>query len=230
MKKISIFIFIFSFIFSAALIAQASVITTKTSRDVYSIFSRALGGKVGLLNANNKSGQQGAADYINTYISTTTINSAVNPVITDTSVGPREKMDWFKAKFLENTAGNLNDRDKEGIKQAMVARYKEFCFAEFKKSASTTAWQIYSEKVKNLVKARKTEIDKCMSTLGACADSASAGGSIAVELCKIQKDTCVSAAYVKYQTDLLAAYNLVYSTAASTLDTCLKHDRVTKWW
>jgi hypothetical protein len=232
MKKFAIFILLFSLLFGTALTVQAAVKLARNKSEIYNIFRGSLGGRAGLLNANYKSGEQGAFDYIQNKISTSTINGTTNPSIVDTATGPREKMDWFKAKFLENTAGEgeLSSRDKEGIMQAMKARYTDFCYAEFKKVASSSLWKTYVQATNVLAKERQSKIQsECMNGLGACAKNAEAGGSVSIELCKIDKDICVSQKYIDYQNAIKAKYNEIFGPYRTTLNNCLNSDQIKSW-
>lgn len=100
----------------------------KNQQEVLNLFKTAMANRYADLNSNAKSGAQGVYDYIigEAKIATTTVNNATPPVYTRT---PILQLDWFKTEFLKNlgTPPVLNQRDKEGIKQAMVRRYSDIC-------------------------------------------------------------------------------------------------------
>ncbi|MFH1233329.1 MAG: hypothetical protein V1649_01600 [Patescibacteria group bacterium] len=212
-----------------------NTVTTKatvlTSEKAFKLFYDALGNRRNLLNANYKSGYSGAYDYITTEIGTTTIANATS-TFSNPRTGVREKLDWFKTKFLENTNSNLNAKDKDGIKQAMIARYNDICFAGIKNNISAFLKWLPTI-LKPLQATKKTAIKACETAFkNAIATSTRETKDYFIEVAKIDKELCLNTAYLDYNN---AIKNAIATSATSTIvsasfTACKNDSRVINWW
>lgn len=161
MKKILLFCSLAVLLFSLAISAQAAAVAPKpmaSQWDVLKLFQKAMVNRYADLNSNAKSGAQGVYDYIigEAKIATTTVNNAVPPVYTRT---PILQLDWFKDQFLSNVDGAngdpvLNQRDKDGIRQAMQRRYSDICSVSWNTEIASSTRK-YNKAVSDAEKIRK---------------------------------------------------------------------------
>ncbi len=220
--------------------AYAKTITaaTLTNQKAFNVFNGALGKYAKLLNANNKTGQQGAYDYIINEIGAGVIATETTPNLLSASTGAREKLDWFKTKFLANTNNHKNidgisdsdlgQRDKEGIKQAMVAAYNNICSAEGVKTF--TKW--FPKQLPALQTARKNSIKTCETNYNSAIKIFDVNiASWAIEGEKIKRDICVNNAYTIYYNAVKNVYDTGAESAAvkTKFDTCMNDPRVKNW-
>ncbi|MDD4900994.1 MAG: hypothetical protein PHS62_02685 [Patescibacteria group bacterium] len=252
MKKTLFYCLLAVFAFSLATNVWASDQTTKKSQtEVLAIFKTAMADRFANLNYNKKTGATGVYNYIITHshITMTTYEAAVVNAM-DTPA----KLDWFKARLLLNTDGALSQTNKDGIRQAMNARYSDLCIAPWNATIKTLT-ATYKKALVDAEKARKgvrakaatattaavvaTGEELCKAdysqSVKALANSTAydkaAVKYIALERLKNVKDQCVNATYTAFYTARVAALaNLeTGKTAANTTYTACVGDRLTSW-
>lgn len=206
MKKALFICSLAVFVFSLAGSVQAAG-ETKTQWDVLNLFKKAMANRYGDLNSNAKSGAQGVYDYIigEAKIATTTVNNATPPVYTRT---PILQLDWFKAEFIKNygTPPVLNQRDKDGIKQAMVKRYSDICSVAWNTEIASSTKK-YNKAVAKAEKDRKGE--KARIGTGTAANPQFPATANSEELCNFN--------YNRDLTTIVPARNSDYDNAVRRL-------------
>jgi hypothetical protein len=207
---------------------SAADMKINNAKDGYNLFRTLLGRYVSVLNANQKSGEQGAYEYIiNGRISTSTIQ---NWVSTRPALKINELLDRFRSEFIKNTGSELNGRDKEGIKQAMIARFTELCNIGFKDTASSTALRAYRNELKSAANVLKTAIGVCEVNYRRYLITNGSGGEVLQEFGRIEKDNCVNAAYQVYYSTSATLYNTRFGAAKTNLTTCIENAKSPNNW
>lgn len=236
-KSLSIilsFALLFSLCFAVLGAKAATTATPKalTSDGVFKIFYNALGNRGSMLNANSKTGYQGSFEYITSKISTTTFSTLTGkgePY--NSSTGARERLDYFKTQFSNDSSNVLETRDKAGIKQAMVARYNDICYAGVKaKVGLFSKW--FPTIFKGPADARKTALKKCQDTFNAAVRTQD--GDIKpwkIEGFKIDRDICVGTAHLAYANSIKSLYDTSATSTVITTDVaaCSNDARVKDW-
>lgn len=238
-KKIICFTMVMIFIFSVSL-AEAKVFDYN---DVLAVFKKAMGNRYGTLNSNNKTGIQGVYDYIVTdkQISTTTVWMDFASS-TKANISDHRKLAFFKGEFLKNSNSSLSSREKDGIKQGMVARFTDLCQIEYSVAYSAIE-KNYKTLLANLEKTKNASMAVCQTTFNnAMKNPQTFAGldkmrkMLKTEELRIAKDICVNAAYTLFYNQSKAMRDSKYvefTTAAdmatTTLNSCKVSPNITSW-
>jgi len=224
-EKLLIISLLFVFVFGLSFSVLAASEKPLTNQAAYNIFKNALGGSFRKLDAGYKSGFVGSWEYITKEIGTSTIMSTKGTNYDLFATSTIAKLDWFKKQFLDNTNDNggriAAGREKDGIKNAMVDRYKDLCAKDLQKAAPAL-FKTYRDGIKTAKTTRTASIKKCNTNHSNCVKSLSlAERIIKMEECLNIKDDCTNTAYDVYNTAVQTAYTATFSGVLANYSSCL---------
>lgn len=208
--------------------------------DVLAVFKKAMSNRYRAMNFNNKSGIHGVYGYIidDQQISTTTVYMELVKV----KVSDHRKLAFFKDEFLKNSNGSLNQRDKDGIKQGIIARFTDLCQIEYSIAYSAIE-KNYKTLLANLEKIKNSSVAVCQSIFNDfMKDPQTFAGldkmrkMLRKEELRINKDICATAAYTEFynsskemRDSKFVEFTTAADLASTTLISCLASLNITSW-